>query len=569
MSVAVKKLNNSSSIKVCVPNTMLNFCENVKTTFVNLKMWKTCRSSSCFFRSFCFTLLCASDLKIECGVPPWISNGSDNPANSIEKEEDNGKLTSKLDSEFQRLNLKNGKTLICSNSTLFVWNIWNWKVTRATPKIQCAIVRQRRAPNNCNCGPFTWKHSWRGRILGEHWRQRRRRRRTRRRWPWCRRLEGGSSVCWPGWWTWPARWSPPGPPSQALPCGPTRRTSRTLRQSSCKAHTPSPRRRRAGERREVPLWGRSRRRWQWWRRSTCCHRHQAWTHRGETSCRRAGRGYRFSTRRPGRSSSNRLQMWNIFPRKISAIVVALESRLIGRKCDHFSFFTLGRRGRRSYLIQYLIDPSTLVLSSHCCTQKRRKLTDQGDIVKVNLNSFLFYSTALQPPCPQRLLFPLTLTTEIFPFVSSQFTCGFCATLTLSLPKSHALTDWLIRTLTAMLPNFLVPFLLAFICAVPLELTHLTHSYWMGYLTRRLKTLVVVLSPGGFKKGVKSVHFVVINTFWFSLRAIYILSYHFWKSWYCPQLAPPIRDWVIWLLSLAKVTKPNHPKCDKSWHQRMV
>ena len=155
-------------------------------------------------------------------------------------------------------------------------------------------------------------------------------------------------------------------------------------------------------------------------------------------------------------------------------MVALESRLIGRKCDHFSFFTLGRRGRRSYLIQYLIDPSTLVLSSHCCTQKRRKLTDQGDIVKVNLNSFLFDSTALQPPCPQRLLFPLTLTTEIFPFVTSQFTCGFCATYS-QKEKFTQITC----------PNGLIDknptqlscsFLLAFICAVPLELTHLTHSY---------------------------------------------------------------------------------------------
>ena len=33
MSVAVIKLNNSSSIQVCVPNTMLNFCENVKNYF--------------------------------------------------------------------------------------------------------------------------------------------------------------------------------------------------------------------------------------------------------------------------------------------------------------------------------------------------------------------------------------------------------------------------------------------------------------------------------------------------------------------------------------------------------
>ena len=50
-------------------------------------------------------------------------------ANSIEKDEDNGKLASKfefkfsLEIAFQRLNLINAKLFICPNSALFVWNI--------------------------------------------------------------------------------------------------------------------------------------------------------------------------------------------------------------------------------------------------------------------------------------------------------------------------------------------------------------------------------------------------------------------------------------------------------------
>ena len=60
----------------------------------------------------------------------------------------------------------------------------------------------------------TWRHSSQERTPAGPRRQRRRRPRTRRRWPWCRPRGAGSSVCWPGWSTWPAGSSPLAPPWQ-------------------------------------------------------------------------------------------------------------------------------------------------------------------------------------------------------------------------------------------------------------------------------------------------------------------------------------------------------------------
>ena len=208
---------------------------------------------------------------------------------------------------------------------------------------------------------FTLKHSWPGHILGEHWRQRRHRLRTRRRWPWCRRLEEGSSVCWLGWWTWPARWSPLEPPWLALPCGRARKTSKRQRQSSCKAHTLSPRKRRADAQRGVQPWDKSRRQWQWWRRSICCRRRRAWSRREGRGCRRAGPGSHLSKHKPGRSLSSRLRVvifWQI-------TMLADVWSLIRKEIQPLSFLFWATARRRSYPIQYLIDPLTLVLSSHC------------------------------------------------------------------------------------------------------------------------------------------------------------------------------------------------------------
>ena len=101
---------------------------------------------------------------------------------------------------------------------------------------------------------FTLKHSWPGHILGEHWRQRRHRRRTRRRLPWCRRLEGGFAVWSPWWWTWPAGWSPQGPPLLALPCSPARTRTRRRGQSWSKGCRWSGCRKKALWQRPGPLW---------------------------------------------------------------------------------------------------------------------------------------------------------------------------------------------------------------------------------------------------------------------------------------------------------------------------
>ena len=101
---------------------------------------------------------------------------------------------------------------------------------------------------------FTLRHSWPRRTLGGHWRQRRRRRRTRRRLPWCRRLGAGCAGWSPWWWTWPARWSPPGPPSQAPPCSPARRRTMRRGQSWSKGCKWSGCRTKALLQRPSPLW---------------------------------------------------------------------------------------------------------------------------------------------------------------------------------------------------------------------------------------------------------------------------------------------------------------------------